>query len=186
MQEPTKEKQAVEYAVPAELPRRHMLGKLARAAATLPLAGLLLPSEAAQAAPDLKKNFLGMIQAWNDHDSAKIAGFFVDDCTYTDIALEVVHHGKNEVMAFADGTFVGFPDFSLVILSCFAGHDSVAAEWDMIMSWKGPYPGMEGPPNGKTYRLKGASVSHFNKKGKIVRNTDYWNMGTFLRQIKES
>lgn len=164
-------------------PRRLMLGKLAGIMAALPL-GLLAASSQAQAAGDLKKNFLGMIQAWNDHDSAKIASFFADECTYLDMALEVVHHGKKAVTGYADETFIGFPDFTLDILSCFAGNDAVAAEWDMIMSWKGPYPGMEGTPNGKTYRLKGSSVAHFDKRGKIVRNTDYWNMSTFIRQLK--
>jgi steroid delta-isomerase-like uncharacterized protein len=166
-------------------PRRRLLGQLAGVTAAVPL-GLLAPAQPAQAASDLKKNFLGMIKAWNDHDSAKIASYFIDDCTYTDIALEVAHHGKKEVIAFADGTFIGFPDFEIVIKSCFAGQDSVAAEWDMIMSWKGPYPSLGPTPDGKTYRLKGASVSHFNKAGKIIGNTDYWNLNAFIQQMKKS
>ena len=180
MQETTK---TVGYAGQVVPPRRRMLGQLAGAAASVPLTGLLLSAGPVQAAADLNATFLGMIQAWNDHDSAKIASFFTENCIYEDVALEVVNRGKKELMAYANATFAAFPDFSLITQSSFAGSDAVGAEWDMIMTWKGPYPGMAGEPTGKTYRLRGSSVAHF-KDGKIARNTDYWNLDAFLRQLK--
>ncbi|HEX5805735.1 MAG TPA: nuclear transport factor 2 family protein [Macromonas sp.] len=164
--------------------RRRVLSRLAGIAIAAPAAVSTLAAERKTSAADLKKHFLGMIQAWNDHDAKKIASFFSQDSTYTDIALELTHHGKDEIIEFAEGTFKGFPDFHLVITSCVSDAQLVAAEWDMIMSWTGPYPALGAVPTGKTYTLKGASVSHFDAHGKIRQNTDYWNLQSFIKQMK--
>lgn len=164
--------------------RRLALSRLTGLAIAAPAAMAAVASTHASSAADLKKHFLGMIQAWNDHDAQKIASFFSTDSTYTDIALELTHKGKSEIIEFAEGTFKGFPDFHLVITSCVSDTQLVAAEWDMIMSWTGPYPAIGPVPNGKTYKLKGASVSHFDAHGKIRQNTDYWNLNAFIKQMK--
>lgn len=131
----------------------------------------------------LDQRFLGMIQAWNDHDAAKIASYFVDDCIYEDVALDIVNRGKEQLIAFAEATFAAFPDFSLAPKIAFAGGSTVGAEWDMTMTWKGPFPGMQGEPTGKTYNLRGASVTHFRGE-KMERSTDYWNLEAFLKQLR--
>ena len=46
---------------------------------------------------------------------------------------------------------------------------------------KGDLPGL--PATGKPFSLRGASIYELHD-GKIKRNSDYWDMVTFLKQIR--
>lgn len=123
------------------------------------------------------KDYIG---AWNSHDADKIASFFTDDCVYEDLAFGMVARGKKEIKDFIKVTFVWSPDLKFELKSFFSAGGRTATEWVMTGTHAGELPGM--PATGKSFSLRGVSISEL-REGKISRNTDYYNLVSFLQQV---
>jgi steroid delta-isomerase-like uncharacterized protein len=118
--------------------------------------------------------------AWSSHDVEKFAPLFTEDCVYEDVTLGIVNHGKAELETFAKGIFGAFPDFTIHLTSEFVAGSWAGAEWTMSATHKGDLPGL--PATGKRCSIRGATVFEL-QGGKIRRNSDYWDMATFLKQV---
>lgn len=127
-----------------------------------------------------EENWTGYAEAWSSHDVDRIASFFTDDCSYEDVALGVENRGKEELKGFARATFAAFPDFAVEPRSLFSAGGWTATEWVMSGTHRGDLPGLAA--TGKSFSVRGASIMEL-QGGKIQRNSDYWNMASFLRQI---
>ena len=112
-------------------------------------------------------------------DFDKLLSLFTDDCVYEDVTFGVVNHGKEELRAFAKGFFAAFPDVSIKNTATFVAGDRAAIEWVFTGTHKGDMPGM--PATGKVSTLRGVTIIEF-QGGKIRRNSDYWDLATFMRQ----
>ena len=112
--------------------------------------------------------------AWSAHDAEKVAAYFTDDAVYEDVALGEVHRGKAAIKAFAKGTFEILPGYALKPRSLVVGKGSAAVEWVMSGTFR---------ETGKSFSVRGVSVMQL-ENGKIRRNSDYWNMAEFQRQIE--
>lgn len=132
-------------------------------------------------ATDAEKMMKDYLKAWNSHDINKILSFFTDDCVYEDAALGAVNHGKKELGAFANSVFTDMPDFKLEIKSAFVAGDWAGSEWVMIGT-HAHSSFAKIPATGKHFSVRGASITEL-RQGKISRNTDYWNMATFMQQV---
>ena len=120
--------------------------------------------------------------AFNSRDWNKVAALFTDDCVYEDAALGRVCHGKQELKAMIDELNIfraDGPRFEL--RSAFVSGDWMASEWIMSGADTGNIPGMKAA--GKKYSIRGASISEL-RKGKISRNTDYWDKATLQQQVR--
>jgi steroid delta-isomerase-like uncharacterized protein len=126
----------------------------------------------------------GMLQdwaaAWSSHDIEKLLSLCTDDCVYEDVTMGAVNRGKAAVRQFADVVFAAFPDFKIELTSGFLAGDWAGAEWTMSGTHKGDLPAM--PASGKGFSLRGSTIYEL-RDGKIKRNSDYWDMVTFLKQI---
>jgi steroid delta-isomerase-like uncharacterized protein len=131
-------------------------------------------------ATDVESMLADYLSAWNSHDVGKIPSFFTDDCLYEDVAVGAVSRGKEELKAFVGSTFAAFPDFKIQLTSRFIAGDWRASEWIMSGTQAGDLPGI--PATGKSFSVRGASIIEL-RGGKIRRNSDYWNMASFLQQI---
>lgn len=132
-------------------------------------------------ATDLEKMMNDYVAAWNSHDVERIVSFFTDDGVYEDVSLGKVNRGKKEVKDFISSMFVDFPDFKIEMKSSFFTRDRGAAEW--VMSGTFAHSSISGlPATGKSFSERGVSVNEF-RKNKISRNSDYWNMASFLQQV---
>jgi steroid delta-isomerase-like uncharacterized protein len=118
--------------------------------------------------------------AWTAHDIDKVLSLCTDDCVYEDVTMAAVNRGKEELMAFGGAVLAAFPDFKMELTSGFTAGNWAGAEWIMSGTHKGDLPGM--PATNKTFSLRGASICEMHE-GKIKRNSDYWDMVTFLKQI---
>ena len=127
-----------------------------------------------------EKTMIDYLAAWNSHDVEKIASFFTDDGVYEDVAIGAVNRGEEELKAFISSTFTFFPDWKAEVKSRFGTGDWSAREWIMSGTHGGDLPGL--PATGKKFSVRGASISELHE-GKIRRNTDYWNLASFLQQI---
>jgi steroid delta-isomerase-like uncharacterized protein len=134
----------------------------------------------AQEVTDVERMFKDYDAAWASHDVEKIASFFTDDCIYEDVASGVVSRGKEELKAFIKTTLAAFPDFKVEMKSFFVAGDWVGSEWIMTGTRTGPSPNL--PATKNIFSIRGASITEL-QEGKINRNSDYWNMTSFLHQI---
>jgi len=121
-----------------------------------------------------------LASAWTVHDVEKVLSLCTDDCVYEDVTMGAVNHGKPELKAFAGAVLAAFPDFRMELTSGFSAENWAGAEWIMSGTHKGDLPGM--PATGKGFSLRGCSICELHE-GKIKRNSDYWDMVTFLKQI---
>jgi steroid delta-isomerase-like uncharacterized protein len=128
------------------------------------------------------KDMLGeYMLAWNSHDVDKILSFFTDDCVYEDLGIGVVSKGKKELTGFVNSSLVGVPDVKFQVKSVFVAGDWVGSEYVMSGTFvHSTIPAM--PATGKTFSIRCASILQL-RKGKISRETDYYNMVTFLQQV---
>jgi steroid delta-isomerase-like uncharacterized protein len=131
-------------------------------------------------ATDVERMLEDYLAAWNSHDAEKIASFFTDDGVHEDVAIGEVNRGKEQLKAFASYTFTTFPDFKLERTSSFVAGDWRGSEWIMSGTHTGDIPGI--PTTGKSFSIRGASISEL-REGKIRRNSDYWNLASFLQQV---
>ena len=118
--------------------------------------------------------------AWSAHDVEKIVSLCTDDCVYEDVTMGAVNRGTSELRRFADAVFGAFPDFRMELTSAFVAGDLAGLEWTMSGTHRGDLPGL--PATGKQFSLRGSSICEL-RDGKIQRNSDYWDMVTFLKQI---
>ena len=128
----------------------------------------------------MERLFTDYDAAWASHDVEKIVPFFTDGCIYVDIASGVVSRGKEELKAFIKTTLAAFPDYKVKVKSFFIAGDWVGSKWIMSDTRTGPSPNLS--PTKKRFSIRGASITEL-QEGKIKRNSDYWNMTSFLHQV---
>ncbi len=116
------------------------------------------------------------IAAWNSHSPDKLLSLFSDNVLYEDVAYGEVSHGKAELRKFAADEFDGVPDLELKLLrsAIHNGHGTI--EWSFTGTDKGVYK------TGKKFTVRGVSVIDV-RDGKIVRNLDFYDSGTIMRQV---
>jgi len=117
---------------------------------------------------------------WSSHDVDHLLSLFTDDCLYEDVTFGVANRGKAELRAFADGIFAVFPDFKVELTTRFSAGDWAVMEWTISGTHKGDLPGMSA--TNKTFSIRGATIIEL-RSGKIKRNSDYWDLATFLKQV---
>jgi len=154
----------------------HLTRVLTAAAALL----LLLVLTVA-ASPDVKAKSDSVvaeqwIAGWNSHSPDKMLSLFADDILYEDVAFGPVSHGKAEVKKFASDEFEAVPDLELKLLrsEIHGGHGTI--EWSFSGTDKDIYK------TGKKFSVRGVSVIDV-RDGKIVRNLDFYDSGTIMRQV---
>jgi steroid delta-isomerase-like uncharacterized protein len=132
-------------------------------------------------ASDTEKMMNDYLEATNAHDVEKILTFFTDDAVYECTPVGMVSRGKKEIKDFLSSMFVDFPDFKLEMKLGFNAGERGAGEWVMSGTFAhSSNPGM--PATGKSFSVRGATITEFSG-GKISRNTNYWNLASFLQQV---
>jgi steroid delta-isomerase-like uncharacterized protein len=118
--------------------------------------------------------------AWNSYDVEKIISFFTDDCVYESLASGLVNRGKKQLGDYTKATFSWSPDLKFEMKSFFGTDNWIGTEWLMTGTHVGDLTGIRA--TNKRFSIRGTSVIEL-RKGKISRNSDYWNIMTFLQQV---
>jgi len=130
---------------------------------------------------DIKTMFQAYVEAGNIPDVEKSITFFTDDCVYEDAALHIIARGKKELRSFLSYIYREVPDFHIELKSFFNSGHWAASEWIMSGAWtQSTDPKVQ--PTGKSFAVPGASIIEI-KDGKILRNTDYWNLTDYRQQV---
>jgi steroid delta-isomerase-like uncharacterized protein len=157
-----------------------MLRTLAFVLSTVFLCGVIGCQSPREKDIQTEKMFREYVATWNTHDLDKMVTFFRDDCVYENLPRGQTYHGKDQLKGWAKMSFDAIPDFKLDVTSLFVSGDWIACEWVMVGTQTGAAPGL--PATGKSFSVRGSTIAQL-KDGRILRNADYWDMATFLRQL---
>lgn len=124
---------------------------------------------------------------WNafaTKDIPKAMTFFADDAVYEDKAIEKVSTGKAEIEGLWHLYFGAASEgFDAQLTSSIVTAEGYAWAWTVKGKIDGAFGALQG--RGEEITIQGASIGELGADGKIVRNTDYWNLASVLRQVEE-
>ncbi len=122
------------------------------------------------------------VVAWSSGDLGALLPLFSDDVYYEDVTFAAVSKGKAALREFATGVFGAFADLKFDPKSRFISADGKwgSIEWVFLGRQIKDLPGL--PATNRPFEVRGATVVEF-RGGKIVRNSDYWDLMTYLKQV---
>jgi steroid delta-isomerase-like uncharacterized protein len=156
----------------AGMSRRQLLEAVGTAAVAT--VGLAVSGEAGIPPPQIA---VAWITFWNSRDVNSAAALFADNTFYEDVPFGVINHSLKELQAFAQGYFSSAPSdarFDLINSEVNGGHGYIEWVWSTTDTfiWK----------TGKKFSVRGLTALDL-AGNKIVRNLDFWDMATALRQV---
>jgi steroid delta-isomerase-like uncharacterized protein len=116
-----------------------------------------------------------LFAAINSHDVDKIATLFTEDCSYEDVALGSVMHGRDAVKRAYSSIFASVPDFGLDMVSLVIAGGYAASEWLMTGT----------SIKGKSFSTRGASISEL-RNSSITCNRGYYDPSRLLQALDDS
>jgi steroid delta-isomerase-like uncharacterized protein len=123
-----------------------------------------------------------LVAAWNAHDAEAVAEYYTADATVRDAPdADNPAEGHDAIAARARMILGGFSDANLEETSICVDGNSVCMEWQFTGTHDGEFAGV--PPTGRATRNVGVTVDEVGDDGKIVSETAYWDLSTFLRQV---
>ncbi len=121
-----------------------------------------------------------LVEQWNRHDSAGAVSLLAENIEYWDVTQSTIFKGRTEVKNFFQSFFEAFPNLSFEILDIFGTGDKVACEWRMRGKQEKELQGINAV--GKSIDIQGVSICTARNE-RIIRQVDYWDSGTMLRQL---
>ena len=118
--------------------------------------------------------------AWNYHGWEKASVFYADDYIMEDLPSKTCH-GKQELEAYYKYLLVGYPDLNFEPKRSFGTDNQIASEWIMSGTHTGNTAKFKA--TGKKFSVQGVSILEI-QNGKIIRETDFWNMLSLLHQLE--
>jgi steroid delta-isomerase-like uncharacterized protein len=126
-----------------------------------------------------KEFVLGFWDAWNSHNWEKTSPYYADNCVMEDLPSRICH-GKKELETYYNDLLAGYPDLNFEAKNCFSRGNRIASEWIMSGTHIGNTPRFKA--TGKRFSVPGISSIEI-QDGKIIRETDYWDMYSLLKQL---
>jgi steroid delta-isomerase-like uncharacterized protein len=110
-----------------------------------------------------------------------LSDLFDPDGEYDDVAFAVVSRGPGGARGWAEGFLAAFPDLVVDVVAEFATDGDEVVEWLMSGTHRGQFDGLS--PSGRRFQVRGVTVLR-TRGGRIVRCSDYWDLGTVRRQLE--
>ena len=121
-----------------------------------------------------------VLQYWNTQDVEGILAYYDDDIRWTNVALDEVYSGKDEVRAFIHRLLTAFPDLSFEVTEKFARDDNISERWYIRGTHQGPFMGI--PATGKRVEIPGISMVKM-RDGKFLSDWYLFDASGGLRQM---
>ena len=118
------------------------------------------------------------VRAADPFDPAALSGLYDTDAVYDDVPVGKVTTGRPEIEALLRQNLSMFPDFRTTEISGFIGEGRGVVQYTMNGTMGDP-----ATADAKEFSVRGASVLEV-RDGLIVRQTEYWDLATMLRQLE--
>lgn len=109
-----------------------------------------------------------------------LLSLYTEDCVFEDMAFNLSHKGHEGIREVFSFTYNMMPDFRVSYSDYVITEDRAAAPWTFTGSFSGEF-------EGKTYKNVPVSINGVSfmrlADGKIVRNSDYWNLPAIAEQL---
>lgn len=123
-------------------------------------------------------------RACNAGDLDMMLKDYDEDAMYWSTAHSAGAHGKAQIRPYFKGLLTTFPDIQFVVTKLIESGESVAVEYRVHGTHKGPLKTPSGtiPPTGKTIELSGAEFFE-TRKGQIVTDRNYADRLELMQQL---
>lgn len=117
---------------------------------------------------------------WNSGDIEGIVSFYDDEIVWTNVALDEVYRGKQEVREFLTRLLTAIPDLVFTVDFKIARGDNISEQWTVKGTHLGPFMGI--PPTGRPVEIRALSMVTM-REGKFLRDQFYWDSSAVMRQM---
>ena len=124
-------------------------------------------------------------RAWTS-EPVELLDFFVPDGSYTDVAMGATYTGREEIARFHRWMLKFSPDSAIDFSDACACDGRLYLRW----VWSGTFAGALRLADGSSVEATGANFSvdgvaacRYAADGKLLSHSDYWDLGTVLRQV---
>ncbi len=117
------------------------------------------------------------VRAGDPFDPAALSDLYDTDAVYDDVPVGKVTTGRAEIEALLRQNLSMFPDFRATKISGYIGEGRGVVQYTMSGTMGDP-----ATADAKEFSVRGASVLDV-RDGLIVRQTEYWDLATMLRQL---
>jgi steroid delta-isomerase-like uncharacterized protein/uncharacterized protein (TIGR02246 family) len=128
----------------------------------------------------IAKTQKAVIEAWNAHDSAKIAALYEPTGKLVIPGLPDFS-GRDAIAGEAKDTFAGYSDFKVALTKTYVKGNTVALQW--VITGKNDGPALGQKASGRQMGVAGASVITFDDDGLIKEDHRYLDLPTITSQL---
>lgn len=123
------------------------------------------------------------MQAWNEHDKAKIETFYAQDVIWYDLGYDYETQGKHKVSEAITEAFLNNVDGMYWVKTgdIFTDGNTIIYEWVYGGKFHGTFDGKV--IQNKDFSIKGISTTTVDENGKIISQKDYYNLADLKKQL---
>jgi steroid delta-isomerase-like uncharacterized protein len=121
-----------------------------------------------------------LIDAWNDHDPERVAGFCCPEYEGMDVSEAGPQQGPEALRNTVLRYLTAFPDLRFTGTGVVAEDDQVVLSWTAHGTHRGPL--MNIPPTGRQINVRGVSMLTI-RNGKVAQAFYLWDVAGMLRSI---
>lgn len=114
-------------------------------------------------------------------DISALLSIYDKDCTFTDKAFDLSHHGHDGIRKVHAFSYAIMPDFSVTYGQAAFTKTTGAVEWVFAGTFSGEFE--DAQISGTAVRIEGVSFMTF-ANDLILTNTDYWNLDHLRKQLR--
>jgi steroid delta-isomerase-like uncharacterized protein len=123
-----------------------------------------------------------LVECWAADKYQDLPALFADQCEYIEMPSGRTWNTPEAILGYAEATLSGIPDCHTKVVSVVANENMAAVEWIMAGTNTLGWPNI--PASDKSFALKVMSIMEI-EDGLIAKNRDYWDVETFLNQVRE-
>jgi steroid delta-isomerase-like uncharacterized protein len=120
-------------------------------------------------------------ESWNRRDFDALVRDMADNVVYHDKARNLTLNGKQKFLEWAKAWAAAFPDGRIINAQYIDAGETVVAEFTVEGTNTGPFAGL--PATGTKMTCSYGEVTHFDKNGRSVSASGYYDIYTILTQL---
>ncbi len=120
-------------------------------------------------------------ESWNRRDFDGVVRHLADNAVYTDLDGNRTIHGKQGFREYVENWARAMSDGRVVDPEFVDAGDTVVAQFTVHGTNDGSFAGL--PPTGKRIKVSYCEICKFDKNGRLVSGSGYYNLYNILAQL---